>query len=114
MAVAFKTALKFFPSNNREDNPKHITVDLQHWKLKAATRGQLTGGEWKRNYTAQGTQLQRHLKVRAELAQELLKQSGNRALFITQCRSGQHQPTVKWHKKSKTKIMKTLFDGLKP
>jgi len=100
---------KVFLSNNREDNPRNIIADLQHWHLTTATRGQLTGGEWKRNYTAQGTQLQGHLKVRIELAQELLKQSGNRALFITQCGNRQHQPTVKWHKRIQNESHEDYF-----
>ena len=107
--TALESYRKLFPSNNREDNPQHIIADLQHWKLKAATRGQFTGVGRKRNCTAQGTQLQGHLKVRALLAQGLLKQSGNKAQFIARCRSKQHQPTAKWRKKSKTKVMKDSF-----
>ena len=99
----------FLSNNNREDTPKNIIADLQRWQMTAATRAQLTGGEWKRNYTAQGPQFQGHLKVRAELAQELLKQSGNRALFITQCGNRQHQPTVKWHKRIQNESHEDYF-----
>ena len=98
-----------FLSSNRDDDPKHILQDLQRWQLASATQGQLTGGEWKRNYTTHGTQLQGHIRVRKELADELLRHSGNRALFITQCGSRQHQAKVKWHKKLKDESHEDYF-----
>lgn len=98
-----------FLNNKKEDNPKQILYDLQRWNLSNATRGQLANGEWKRNYTTQGTQLQGHIKVRKALADELLAHSGNRALFITQCGNRQQQPKVKWHKKLKDESHENYF-----
>ena len=98
-----------FLNNKKEDDPKQILYDLQRWNLSNATRGQLTNGEWKRNCTTQGTQLQGHIKVRKALADELLAHSGNRALFITQCGNRQQQLKVKWHKKLKDESHENYF-----
>ena len=70
-------------------------------KLSHATAGQLTQGTWKRNYTQHGTQLQGHLKVRKQLAAELLKHSGNYAIFVTQCSNRDTQARVDWHKRER-------------
>eukprot|EP00435_Cladocopium_sp_Y103_P055034 s1833_g18.t1 len=85
--------------NTKADGPQAILAEIREWKLSEATMGQLTGGDWKRNYTKQGTQIQGHLRVREALATQLLQKSGTKAIFFTKTGNRDGQAKVQWHER---------------
>jgi len=100
ITVRITTPATYRPSflqKNKENDPRSILNDIQLWKLTGLTKGQLTNGDW---CTQQGVQIQGYIKVRPPLANELLAQSGHKAICITQCGNHDQQPMFLWHKRN--------------
>lgn len=66
----------------KADGPQTILAEIRQWQLSEGTLGQLTGGDWKRNYTKEGIQTQGHLRLREALANQLLQKSGTKATAL--------------------------------